>query len=626
MRIARITFGVAVAALCTSSPCRGQDSGGAPVSIVALTGQIAPGTGGGHFSSLSRAIINNRGQIAFLAGVTGGNAARGIFEFSSGKLSAVVLQGQPASDLPGFFFSDFGDPDINDSGDMIFDARLGGAAYSGVFHLSGQTLHKVVVTGTDVPGAPGQKFSLFRNPRLNNRGDIAFESDLEGNFLVPSGIFMMSGGALKPIVLGNQMLAGTNQVYGGSDFSLNNLGDVVFASQSLSLGGPNGVFLYSEGTIARIALGEVLDSALRLQSLSQPWINDRREIVFRDQIEPNHSALVLWRSGSFEKIAMSGDPAAQFEDAHIGNDLGDVQINNNGMISLRIRIVFGGSNIHDAVFTKQDGKFAYYVKEGDSLYDVGRFDFLGAIQTSDQGTLTFVSNMTSGDAGIFTTSLGRYTLAFPQIADGGNGASWRTTFNLANRSTVPSSATISFWNDDGSPLALSIQGQASSQLTVSLPALGTLKIQTEGGGALKTGWALVQSDQSLSGVAIFSYFDGAGHFVDEVGAPSSLDFGSMSLFAESSGSVNTGIALANPNSEPADVTLTLRDSQAMTLAVQQLKIPANGHIAKYLTELFSPGVIPLDFQGRIEVVSTESLVGLTLRQRDQIFTSLPVVP
>ena len=61
-------------------------------------------------------------------------------------------------------------------------------------------------------------------------------------------------------------------------------------------------------------------------------------------------------------------------------------------------------------------------------------------------------------------------------------------------------------------------------------------------------------------------------------------------------------------------------------AVRNLAIPANGHVAKYLTELFGAGELPQDFQGRLEVTSGSFLAGMALRQRELIFTAMPVIP
>jgi hypothetical protein len=375
----------------------------------------------------------------------------------------------------------------------------------------------------------------------------------------------------------------------------------------------------------------VPDSTLALDTKLYPWVNDQQEVVFvnasvsRGSYSPN--ALVLWQAGRLQKIAMTGDAVLQFGNAPIGNDIGDVSINNNGVISFRARINVSGYETPEAIFTVDNGKWNFIVSEGNTLTNVGRFDFLGFVRMNDQGAMTFVSNMTDGSFGIYAVGSLPYRFFLPQVADGtGSAGSWRTTSILANRSSSQASATVSYWNDDGTPLSLSIQGQTSSQFTYTIPPLGSLRIQTDGSGNLKTGWALVQADQSLSGMAIYSFFDTGGTFVDEAGAPFSLDFSSMSIFADLQNTIYTGIALANPNSAAAMVTLTLRDPQSSVIGTTQFNVPANGHLAKYLSEFFTGANIPANFQGTLDIVSTQTLAGLTLRQRNLSFTSLPVIP
>jgi hypothetical protein len=56
-----------------------------------------------------------------------------------------------------------------------------------------------------------------------------------------------------------------------------------------------------------------------------------------------------------------------------------------------------------------------------------------------------------------------------------------------------------------------------------------------------------------------------------------------------------------------------------------VSIPPNGHLARYASELF-PGAPLAAFEGKIEIISSRPLVALTLRQRENVFTSLPVIP
>jgi hypothetical protein len=128
----------------------------------------------------------------------------------------------------------------------------------------------------------------------------------------------------------------------------------------------------------------------------------------------------------------------------------------------------------------------------------------------------------------------------------------------------------------------------------------------------------------LSGIALYGFFDDFGNFLGEVGVQPSVSLRSMSLFTQS-GSVLTGVALSNPNTASASVTLVLRDANSNELSRSSLTIPPMGHLAKYAGEIFS-GIPSGEFQGKMDVVSTLPLAAITLRQRGSVFTSIPVIP
>jgi len=260
---------------------------------------------------------------------------------------------------------------------------------------------------------------------------------------------------------------------------------------------------------------------------------------------------------------------------------------------------------------------------------VGKLSFIGLPNFGQQGKLvTFVGQANEGQViGIHAVNPARFTLSFPQVADGadGTGGGWRTTFILANRSQVDTAATVNFYDDSGKPVEVEVGGQRASQFPLTIPSLGVTRFQTGGRGPLTVGWATVQTDQSLSGIAVFEFLNESGKVVSEVGASATVPLRSMSVFVEAGPSTYTGIALVNPNTVSANVDLILRDSNAKELTRQTLTVPAMGHIAKYAHELF-PGVSLPESGGKIEIVSTQALVGLTLRQQGGAFASLPVIP
>jgi hypothetical protein len=598
-----------------------------------LTGDAIPGTANFRFIGFGQSAINTSGTVAIrgnfvdpATGLTG----QGIFKITGGQVMPVMLEGQPLPDVPGRSFGGvvYG-PWINNQGDILFTAYTNEPpppqstlfpGFVGVFVESGGTLRRIVDYNTPVPGSAGQAFSWFdQNLQINDRDDIAFAARV-GN---GGGIFLLSQGVL-------QLVTAT----GNPVFSLNNQGAIAFI-------GSGGLTIFLGGsyrstplpaTVPGTNLPTGTPSIVGMLSMSDnsdvAYVNVSSYTVSRGAVL-SQDAVVRWSSSAgFQKVAAQGDPVPGLSGATFGTFFQSTSTNQAATVFLGLTMQGAGLDI---IGRYQGGQLSTVAAQQQYIDGIGPLGLLGDPSfDSDQGPLvTFRSNAAGGaNSGIYAaSSTPAYTIRFPHIADGGGGAAggWRTTFVLANRSATPANATIGFYNDAGTALSLAVGGLQQNQTAVVVPALGVAEIQTQGGGPLTTGWALVQSDQNLTGIAIFGLLDGSGNSITEVGVPAALPLSSMSVFAQNGATTSTGVALSNPNNTAANVTLTLKDSNSTQLAQTSVTIPPMGHMAHYASELF-PAIPPGEFQGKIEVLSTQPLAGITLRQRGSVFTSLPIIP
>ncbi len=607
------------------------------VTPVVFSGQPAPVTNG-RFTGIRQASVNSSGDMVFNASLdVGGVQGAGVFEISGGVLSPVALEGQALPDSFGLYFGgNFGDPQINSNGDITFTANFASDAAgtnfgSGLFSYSGGALHKIVDTSMAVPGMSRQTFNSFSSAPINDSGDVAFIAGI-GSVSPPvqRGLFLMSHGNLIPVAF--------QPDFGGNIVSLNNHDEIVFTTQ-------NGISEFSGGVIKPIVtLGQSVPKTNLTVRADNPWINDDGDIVFvnyelqlagRGNIPtPFSNAILRWRQGVLDKIAAVGDPVPGIAGATFWlSSFGSPRINESGIVFHSATAPASGQDIVRLICRFENGQLSVIARGDQFVPGFGTPDSIAAPNFDNrQGPLvTFLAVSTAlvtppSPEGLYSIAPGPYTLLFPQIADGtGAGGGWRTTFILANRSTTPASATVSFYDDNGAPISMSIGGQQQNQVTTSVPALGVTQFQTDGVAPLRTGWAKVQSDQSLSGIDLFSFFDGAGNFVGEVGVQASVPLRSMSLFVQAGSSSSTGVAVANPNTAPATLTLILRDSNSNEVARSSATVPAMGHLAKYAGEIFA-GIPSGDFEGKMEVMSTLPIVAITLRQRGPVFTSLPIIP
>jgi hypothetical protein len=111
------------------------DSGGTD-RAVALGTDTAPGTGGGTYGGGWNLVkpINDSGDVVFPSLVTGGTVREGIFVDSGGTDTAVALSGNTAPGTGGGTYWSISNASINASGDVVFSARVAGSTVdSGIF-------------------------------------------------------------------------------------------------------------------------------------------------------------------------------------------------------------------------------------------------------------------------------------------------------------------------------------------------------------------------------------------------------------------------------------------------------------------------------------------------------------
>src|SRR5204862_6204639 len=108
------------------------------------------------------------------------------------------------------------------------------------------------------------------------------------------------------------------------------------------------------------------------------------------------------------------------------------------------------------------------------------------------------------------------------------------------------------------------------------------------GGAITSGWmTITYSPCDALTTVLLDSFSGPT-LVSEIGVdPASAVMSATDFAAETAGVLNTGIAIANPDTATAFVLARLWDpSTGNVLASNALSVPANGHVARFLTELF----------------------------------------
>jgi hypothetical protein len=157
-------------------------SGGTHTSV-SLEGEPAPGTGGGAYDGFQSPVMNDAGDVVFPAFVSGGSGASGgLFRDSGGVDSMLALEGHSAPDTGGGTFVDFLFPDQNSGGDVAFLANVtGGTAAGGVFRIVDGVASAVAVDGGVAPGTGGGTYATITSlAPINDSGDVAFSATFSG--------------------------------------------------------------------------------------------------------------------------------------------------------------------------------------------------------------------------------------------------------------------------------------------------------------------------------------------------------------------------------------------------------------------------------------------------------------
>lgn len=182
-------------------------------------------------------------------------------------------------------------------------------------------------------------------------------------------------------------------------------------------------------------------------------------------------------------------------------------------------------------------------------------------------------------------------------------------------------------------LSGSARTSANTDTQFQLPAGGVSVLQTGGTGTtVTTGFARIKPDSGSAypgGVAIFSLRQN-GVLVTEAAVSAATPTPSGRIYAEIGGGVDTGLAIANPNAQTANISFFFTDSSGTQAgATGSLTIPANGKTAAFLSQ--PPFNGPSSFLGTFTYISSvpvaiTALRGLTNARGEFLITTLPVSP
>jgi hypothetical protein len=335
----------------SAAPVRGQVA----TKVVAISGQAAP-DGNGAFDSFQLPSLNNAGDSAFIAKLTGATGAPeddfGVFRGRGGPLTQIARQGQIAPDGVSVFNSSnilapFSSITQSDARQVAFSARLTGTAGgssddTGVYRGDGGPIVQVAREGETSPDGNGT-FSGVGSSRINLAGEVAFFAELRetaGGDSDDAGIYRGDGGSITQIARKGQTAPdGSGAISFFTDVGpLNDAGQVALAAVLDSTGASSAIFRGDGGPLTQVAReGQAApsgDGNLDSLPLSNLALNNAGQVAFTATMTGASGGIVgVFRGdgGPLTQVARAGQAAPDGNGA-LSSFPGSVVQNNEGEI------------------------------------------------------------------------------------------------------------------------------------------------------------------------------------------------------------------------------------------------------------------------------------------------------
>jgi hypothetical protein len=189
----------------------------------------------------------------------------------------------------------------------------------------------------------------------------------------------------------------------------------------------------------------------------------------------------------------------------------------------------------------------------------------------------------------------------------GHGDAWKSSISIVNLDSTGGEVTVNLRGNDGAPIGKAV--------TLSLPARGKIRMDdpdlfaNPAGSAVLGSLELTSSGPRIAGTLTFSDPEGVNYAAT---LPLISTPANTLLFphVDKKEGFFTGIALFNPNEEPAQVTLEVFAEDGRSLGMAREWIAGRGSTCKLLTEYLTS--LAGDYQLSMELTSDKAIAGLAV--------------
>ncbi len=289
----------------------------------------------------------------------------------------------------------------------------------------------------------------------------------------------------------------------------------------------------------------------------------------------------------------------------------------------------------DPLFVNRFG-LDYRLLPGSPAIDAGSNDPPGGLGEFDLDSDDRIFGSTV-DIGAYELNEAEELYVFAQAADGVAGnIGFNMGFNVANLGANPMGFTLDFLDDNGQNMELPVQGLAGSEtgpagaqltgsVTMRLDSGHSVTLETTGVEELKSGYAVLITGEGIGANAVFTRRDVAtGTILLEAGVPATMTLQQATVFANSLGNLETGLAVVDGNvggDAPAgegldQIPVRLYDESFNLVDETILEMSGGQHLARFVTQFFPDSEQAAEMRGVVTVESDVPLALVTLRQND----------
>lgn len=424
--------------------------GSGAMTLVGREGFTAPtGPAGALYRRLANPALNDTGALAFggamregVAGVTVDDNG-GVWSNGGGATALVAREGtQAVGTAAGVEFATLIDPTLNNSGQSAFRATLSGAGVTtanddGVWSQKLGLLGLIARAGNVAPGTPaGINFASFTAglPSINDAGNVSFRALVAGAGVTTAndtGLWVERSGSVALVAREGNQAAGleAGTTYGSfSEPVLNSAGQTAFVATLVGGVNAKNVALFAETANVPAAIvrkGDAAPSAPAgsvFANFTSPLFNASNDFAFQATISgpnvlaSNNDGVWIKQDGVLKPIALEGNVAPGAAAGVLFNSFSELAMNANGQIAFFGTLAGAGvtaANDGGVWATTVSGELQLIAREGSPLSpgqvgDVSGLYFAGGSNNedgqrsgfNDRGELAFLATFVDGTSRI----------------------------------------------------------------------------------------------------------------------------------------------------------------------------------------------------------------------------------